>query len=544
MVKWVRSLRPDALSVRTHIALLAASLVLASVAAGTVVVALYALRSVEEETGRRAMHVARTVAQISNIQQSVNYPGGSSIVQPIAERIRLANDVDYVVVLNMNGRRLSHPLPDRIGTQFTGGDEGPAFAEHSYVSAARGIQGNSVRAFVPIMSDSRSDQVGVVVVGLLTPSVLTVLNDVRPTLSLLIAVAMVVGLGGAWLLGSRIKQQLLGLEPPEIARLMQERLAILDALGEGVLAIDWDQRITVMNDEARRIMGASRESTGQPIGLVVPNSRLPEILHAGTPELNQEMLLGHTEVLTNRVPVRIAGRIIGAVATFRDRTEVHRLAEQLTGVSTFVESLRAQNHEHMNRLHTIAGLIQLGRHETAIDYIFSSYAEQQEITQFLTRRFLDFRIAGLLLGKLHRARELGITLTLDPKSQLRFLPTDMESSSIVVLLGNLLENAMDAVLEGSPERKQVYCLIQDSKDSILVVVSDQGPGVPEHLYDTMWQAGFSSKPGPHRGVGLSLVKQHVHHLAGGISFESSPHGTMFTVWLPLKPKHRKGVERA
>lgn len=107
--------------------------------------------------------------------------------------------------------------------------------------------------------------------------------------------------------------------------------------------------------------------------------------------------MGSTVVLTNRVPVRFEGQIIGAVATFRDRTEVHRLAEQLTGVTKFVDSLRAQNHEHMNRLHTIAGLIQFGRYEQAIDYVFASYEEQQEQTRFLTGHFEDYRIAGLLV---------------------------------------------------------------------------------------------------------------------------------------------------
>lgn len=544
MVRLPQIPRMDRLSVRTQIALLAASLVLASAMVGTIVVALYALQSVEQQLGHRALHVANTVAQIDEIQRSIGEPGGQQAIQRLAERVRLVNDVDYVVVLDMEGRRLSHPVPARIGTRFEGGDEGPAFAEHSYVSLARGTRGNSVRAFVPVMSDAQRAQVGVVVVGLLTPSVVSILSDIRPSLLLALAATMLVGYSGAWLLGGRIKRQLMGLEPPEIARLMQERLAILDAIGEGVLAIDRDQRITVLNHVARRIIGTDSSLVGTPLTLVVPHSRLPEILRSGESELNREMLLGHTVVLTNRVPIRVDGQIIGAVATFRDRTEVHRLAEQLTGVTAFVDSLRAQNHEHMNRLHTIAGLVQLGRYDQAVDYAFSNYEEQQEQTQFLTRRFHDYRIAGLLLGKLHRAREMGIALQIDPDSHLGEIPESMGVSTVVVLVGNLLENAMEAVATGPPKRRQVFCHIGDQSDGLKIQVRDTGPGIAPEVKARMWESGFSTKPGSNRGVGLALVRQHVQSSGGRIAAETGPEGTCFTIWLPFPEVDAEGVDTA
>lgn len=171
---------------------------------------LYALRSVEEQAGQRAMHVARTVAEITEVKRYVGQPDGERVIQPIAERVRIANNMEYVVVLDQAHRRYSHPLPNRIGTRFESGDEGPAFAEHSYISYARGERGNSVRAFVPIMSQDLLEQVGVVVVGVLTPTVAAVLHALRPQLSLTVLVAMAVGLTGAWVLGGRIKEQLLG----------------------------------------------------------------------------------------------------------------------------------------------------------------------------------------------------------------------------------------------------------------------------------------------------------------------------------------------
>ncbi|HYG59361.1 MAG TPA: sensor histidine kinase [Symbiobacteriaceae bacterium] len=540
MRKWLK--KELFLSVRTHIALLATGIVFLAGAAGTVVVGAYTLNSVEEQLGRRVLHVARTVAEIDDVKRSVGRPGGDRVIQPIAERIRQVNNVEYVVVLDMNRRRYSHPVPDRIGTVFTGGDEGPAFAEHTYVSRAAGMWGNSVRAFVPVMSEDFTEQTGVVVVGILTPSVFSVLTDLAPQLSVALMAALSVGLVGAWLLGSRIKRQLLGLEPPEIARLLQEREAILNAIGEGVLAIDREQRITVLSEEARRIVGRGADATGMPVTDLVPHSRLPEILRTGEPEFDQEMLLGTTVVMTNRVPVRIQGRIIGAVATFRDRTEVHRLADQLTGVTKFIDSLRAQNHEHMNRLHTIAGLIQFGRHQQAIDYIYSSYEEQQEQTTFLTRRFQDYRVAALLLGKLHRARELGIKFTIDSKSRLRTLPRKTDASSLVVMVGNLLENAMDAVGEVPADRRQVDCLIRDGDHGLRIVVRDSGHGIPPAARQDVWRPGFSTKSGQHQGIGLALVRQHVESAGGSISFVTDAEGTAFEIWIPHDENTAEGAE--
>jgi len=295
------ALRRPHLPLRIQIALLAAALMLVSASAGTVVVAFYALRSVEEQAGQRAMHVARTVAEITEVKRHLGQPGGEAVIQPIAERIRIANGMEYVVVVDQARRRYSHPLASRIGTRFEAEDGGPAFAEHSYISYARGERGNSVRAFVPIMSEDLQRQVGIVVVGVITPSVTAVLQDLRSQLGVTFLVAMGVGLTGAWLLGGRIKRQLLGLEPAEIARQLQERVAILDAIGEGVIAIDRQERVTVLNAEAQRVIGVGEDALGKPVSEVIPNSRLPQILATAEPEFNQEMVLGATEVLPNRV---------------------------------------------------------------------------------------------------------------------------------------------------------------------------------------------------------------------------------------------------
>ncbi len=521
------------LSVRTQIALLAAGLVLLSVSAGTPVLWVSATRAVEQELGRRALHVGQTVAAMTQVQANVSQPGGEQVIQPIAERLRVINDVAYVVVLDMAHRRLSHPVESRIGTLFTGGDEGPAFAEHTYVSRARGINGNSVRAFVPIMSTDGTEQIGVVVVGIMAPSFAATLRENRPALLGTLAAATVVGLIGAWLLGGRIRRQLLGLEPPVIARLLQERAAILDAVGEGLVAIDREERITVINDEARRMLGVGPEVVGRSIREVIPTTRLPGIMRSGEPEYNQENIIGSRMILANRVPVRLGGEIVGAVSTFRDRTEVNRLAEELTGVTKFVDALRAQNHEHLNRLHTIAGLVQLGKYDQAVDYIVSMAERQQDLARFLARHFCDHRIGGLLLGKVYRARELGLTLDIDRRSHLDRLPPRVDAGALVVVLGNLLENAMEAAAGTGLPRRRVYCRLHDTDTGLLLEIRDNGPGIAPEIQADIWNPGFSTRGGEHRGFGLALVRQHVHSAGGNIELDTGPRGTRVRVWLPM-----------
>lgn len=517
-------------SIRTKVALLATGLVLLASASSVGVLAYEVLETRERELGRRALSIGETVAQMEDVQANVGVAGGERVIQPIAERVRLANNVQYVVVLDMRKIRYSSPLESRVGTDFRGGDEGPAFTEQAYWSRAAGVLGPSVRAFNPIMARGGTDQVGVVVTGILAPTWTELLYDIRRVLAVALVGSVGVGLAGAWLIARNIKRQMLDLEPHEIAQLVQERAAIFDAIHEGLIAIDRDQRITLFNHEAQRITGIDSTAVGRPIHEIISNTRLHEVLAAGEAQFNQQMRLGDTILVVNRVPVRMGNKIIGAVATFRDKTEVNRLAEEVTGVQKLVDSLRAANHEHLNKLHTIAGLVLAKRYEQAVDYIFSTTEERQEITRFLARSFCDYRISGLLLGKHSRAKELGIELTIDRASRLRALPAHLDAGALVVVLGNLLENAMDA-LAGLEDPRSVYCLIRDEADGLRVVVRDNGPGIPPAHAERVFEFGFSTK-GAHRGVGLSLVKQNVDAAGGRIELESGPGGTTFSVWVP------------
>lgn len=513
------------------------SVFLAILIGGFIVVAKISA-TLEKEIGMRAMAIARTLAQSEEIKGSIGRPGGSASIQPIAERTRLATGVDYIVVVDMEGIRYSHPVEDRIGKKFTDPDLGPALANNEYISSAEGVLGPSVRAFVPVKVEEGTRQVGVVIVGILTPTIGSILRTIHLQLFYSLGTGLIVGLLGSVYLARKIKSAMFSMEPEEIARLLEEREAVFQAMGEGIIAIDTESRITIANEEAKRIIGKGEEEIiGRHIRDVIPNSPLPEVLETGQAQLNREMLLNDTIILVNRVPIRFKGEIIGAVSTFQDKTEVNRLAEELTGVKAFVEALRVQNHEHMNKLHTIAGLIQLEKSQQALDYIFDLTEEQQEITRLLAKNIFDHSIAGLLLGKYSRAKEIRAELEIDRSTRLKELPPRLKTGDLVVIIGNLIENALDAVRREKPERRKIYFAMFDRKDSLTITVRDTGPGIPEDRREVIFEQGFTTKGSENHGLGLYLAKRYVD-LAGGTIFLTCPPegGAEFRICIP------KGLE--
>jgi two-component system, CitB family, sensor histidine kinase DctS len=510
------------LPLRWRITLLSFGLIALSVLIGGMILIENFSLTLENELGSRALAVARTVAQIEEIQTSLGQPNGYQVIQPIAEKIRLATNVEYIVVLDMERTRYSHPLQDRIGQLFEGDDVRAALADHEYISRAVGILGPSVRAFVPVKVDEGTRQAGVVVVGILTPTIARLLADIRSRLYISLVFALLIGLAGSVYFADNVKRTMHNMEPEEIAQLLEERNAVFQSIEEGIIAIDRDMRITVMNEEARRIAGIQQDPAGQPVKSVIPDSQLLRTVETGLAEHNQERIINGTAILVSRVPIVVNDVIVGAVATFKDKSEIHKLAEELTGVKKFIEALRAQNHEHANKLHTIAGLIQLRQYEDAIDYIFDVTAKQEELTLFLTKNVIDFSVAGLLYGKHTRAKELKIELEIDPKTHLEELPPGMDSSIAVIIIGNLLENAMEAV-EGLPaNRRQVSILVRNMPEYFLIRVSDLGCGIKPEYLGEIFKPGFSTKSMVNRGVGLSLVYQHVMNAHGEILVVSEP----------------------
>ncbi len=244
--------------------------------------------------------------------------------------------------------------------------------------------------------------------------------------------------------------------------------------------------------------------------------------------------------MSSRIPIVMKKKVIGAVAIFQDRTEAAKMAEELTGVRNFVEALRVQNHEHMNKLHTIAGLIQLGKSEKALQLAFQASTEQENVTEFLHRSIQNDAAAGLLLSKIRRGRELGIAVHIDENSSLQQFPEHVDQHDIVVLLGNLIENAFGSFETVQSEDKRIDISIEQTDDILAILIEDNGCGIdPAHM-PRLYDKGFTVNKTGGTGYGLYLVKQIIDKGSGAIEVDShAGQGTSFSIVFPMKGEEAK-----
>ncbi len=523
------------LPIRWKITILSFGIVLFSLLIGGIILTGNIYEMKERDLGHRSLLTARTVANLPEVQSGVVESRGWIEINPIVERIRTINNADYIVVLDMNRIRYSHPNEDILGTLSSGKDEGPAFAEHSYTSKAKGELGTAVRAFVPIMNEQK-EQVGTVVVGIIQPTLWEVLGELKHQILIIALLTLLFGIIGSWLLARHLKQETFQLEPYEIVRLLKERTATLQAMNEGIIAIDRDGRITVFNDKAKRILNLQKEVAGKQIEKIIPESKLGDVLINGASVYKEEMKINENIIMSSRVPILVEGEIVGAVEVFQDRTEVTSMAEELTGVKAFVEALRVQNHEHMNRLHTIAGLIQLNENDKALEFLFENQEEQQALTKFLSRQIHDESIAGLLLSKKSRAKELDIELTITPESRLKRFPGLLDRHDFVLVLGNLIENAFDAFVGVEQDMKLIEIHIEQSDDHLYVSVEDNGKGMTEDDQVAMFTKGYTTKGSKGWGIGLYLVRNVLEKGEGSARVKTIPQeGTSIELSFPMRP---------
>jgi two-component system sensor histidine kinase DctS len=482
----------------------------------------------EDELKEKSTLTARTVAELPSIAEYILQQNSTAeTIQPIVERVRVINNAEYIVVLNMSRVRLTHPIKDMIGTISQGADEGPAFAEHTYTSKAKGEIGTVIRAFVPVM-DKNHQQIGVVIAGYKLPGFLEILSSLKKEILLIGGFALLFGGWGAWILARHIKRQMFHLEPHEIARLLVERTETFNAMHEGIVAIDTKERITIFNDKAKQMLAIEGDVIGKQIRDVLPDTHLPEILQINKPIYNKDLQIRNLNIVSNRVPIKVNGSTVGAIAIFQDRTQVKKLAEELTGVKAFVNALRVQNHEHINKLHTIAGLIQLGSKDKALEYVFQVTEEQEELTRFLSKNIHDDSLSGLLLSKVSRGKELGIRVTIDRRSRLKKFPRSIDHHDLVLILGNLIENAYDSFQNTNNDENEIYVSIQQTEKVLSVLVEDNGCGIAEQDLPFIFEQGYSSKGST--GIGLYLVKEIVEKGKGDLQVDSViGEGTSFSI---------------
>jgi two-component system CitB family sensor kinase len=406
-----------------------------------------------------------------------------------------------------------------------------------------GSLGRSANARAPVV-DASGRSVGEVSVGILESEVSGRVEAEVVDIALYTAVALALGVVASLLLARAIKRVTFGLEPAEIVGMVQEREAMLHGIREGVLGVDATGTVNVLNDEGRRLLGVESAGLGQPVEEVVPEGRLRQIITGATVGADLVAVTDEHLLVLNRMPVTVAGRHAGWVVTIRDRTELEALMRQLDSMEGLSTALRAQEHEFSNRLHVLSVLLELGEVEEATSYSRELEAQTTMASEEIRARVGPPVVVALLLAKMTVAAERDVVVRLDPGSHLE--AGQVEDLPIVSVLGNLVDNAVDAVADdprtrGAHPRGEVVVSLTARSGMVHLSVADTGPGIPEDRLRDVFLDGYSTKEprgAMRRGVGLALVHRLVTR-AGGTITASSPAGARFDVALPLRV--REGV---
>ncbi|MDL9980557.1 sensor histidine kinase [Microbacterium sp. ASV49] len=515
--------------ISTQIFLAQLAILTASMAIGFGLFATTARAQIDGEFQRRVAAIGQTVAAMPDVRACMadNTTACDTSLQDAANEVMRQTGASYVVLIDRNRVRHTHPDPALIGQKI----EEPLVAADGQVHLGvdNGATGVTANARVPLRGPDGTI-VGEVSVGLQESSVSSELIARLPQYGVWFALALGVGAIAAWLLARRMKRRTFGLELDEIAQLLQEREATLHGIREGVVGIGPDGRISVINDEAQRLLHVP-PVTGRRLEDVIPEGPLRDALTDPTSGKDEIVLTDDRWLVVNRMPVILSGASHGVVVTLRDRTDIEGLTRELDGARSLTDSLRAQQHEFSNRMHALAGLLELDRPDEALQYLTELRGLSADLDQTLRTRIRSPHIVGLLLGKSAEASERGIELVIDPDTAIGEAPDRLRVLTTVI--GNLVDNAFDA-LTGAPAPRRVTVSAIESPEEIVVTVSDNGPGVPPGEIAHIFHDGYTTKRGSlvrHSGLGLALVHDAVSKVGGTVTV-TNEEGAVFRVVIP------------
>jgi two-component system, CitB family, sensor kinase len=421
--------------------------------------------------------------------------------------------------------------PGELGGRYDVGDS-PVLEGVGWLGEREADGGRAAVAMAPILTAPKQEIAGFVVVTRFYPSVLDGLAAAAPNLLTYLGLASAIGIGGSLLVARRVKRQTLGMEPTEIADLVEHRDAMLHGIREGVIGLDLRGQVTLINDEAIRLLHIPGDALGRTLEDLGVGEEMRDALLSGDVERDRAVASAGRVLVVNRLPIASRGRSIGSVTTLRDRTELLELRRELDLTRHVTDTLRAQAHEFSNRLHTIAGLIELGESEEAVRFVHRVSSSRSEFSEAVTAAVQDPSVAALLIAKASQAAELGVDLRIAPESALPALDDEL-STDVATVVGNLVDNAMDAASEAPQRWVEVSLGLVDGE--VDVVVRDSGAGVPPGMEREIFRRGISTKDGAdasrERGIGLSLVHLVCTRRGGDVT-ATSVGGSTFTATLP------------
>lgn len=491
---------------------------------------------VKTSLGNQAMIVAKMAAQKEQIINAFNDPSPSLVIQPIAEEIRESTGAGYVVIGNRQNIRYSHNITKYIGKPMGSSSKQVFENNASIIYEGTGISGRAIKAKTPIYNKD-GEIIGVSSVGFLTSEVEGKVHSYRLKLLQFSIFILLVGITGAIFISKRVKKLIFNLEPEEISFLFKEKEATLESIRDATVAVNKEGEVTSINKRARELLKYDNIEKGMKLKLGRLNSLVENVIEGKQHVVNQKVIFGHQLYLVDASSIQENERIRGAVLTIRPVSEIEDIIDEVSRVQNVSDHFRSQNHEYLNKLNTIYGLITLEQYDEARELISGEVKERQDIVVFLTSSVKDPFIAACLLGKVNRAKELKVELEIDKDSNLESIPTTLNTKLFVSVLGNLIDNAMEAAVQANDNKAYVKVSFTDIGSEVVFDIEDNGKGIPEEWQDMIFIEGFTTKEGENHGLGLAIVKNTLKKLDGEVFISTSDSGgAQFTIVLPKSAK--------
>lgn len=508
------------------------------VAVPTLFLAAFSISFLEQEhevaLGEKALAVSQSLAKnpllVAGLEQK-----NSHVIQHFVEPLRRLIGASFIVVGDRQSVRYSHPDSTKIKQKMIGGDNLRAlhFGE-SYVSRAKGSLGVSIRGKSPIYSE-QGEIIGVVSVGYLESTMLLSIDRLRNTFGYVFGIVLLIAGVLALYVSKRYRDEIFGLEPEEIARIYSERKAVLESIVEGIVVIDNSGTVTSGNRKAKELLQSINHGSiiNQKITQLFPSYAYLFETNSLTTWQDLEVMIDETTFIMTKSPLVIKHQQQGVVLSFRAKEEIEVLSQKLSQVEHFSNMLQVQTHEYSNKLNTIAGLIQIGSYDEALDLITVESSGYQDLIGFIMRAVSDAVIAALILGKYDVAKERNLELIIDKESSLNQLPEWIEPIKLVTILGNVLENAFDASVANPNGSAKVFLSMTDVGQDLIFEIEDAGIGMSEKEIGRVFELGYTNKGEQGHGIGLYLVKSCLEQLQGSISITRAKHGgTIMTIYVP------------
>lgn len=500
-------------------------------------VSLYqALRIRQADMDSSIRDVAAMTANLESTKQLLRTgQANASLQEGLDLLVGSMEQVDILVICDADSIRYYHTDKSRIGERFQGGDQAAILGgSDPYISEAEGTMGMQRRAFHAVTEEDGS-LLGFVMASVLLSS----LGQIRLRLIsiyLLLSLFLIpAGCALAWSFMRRIQAILLGHPPEEFRRLYVERTEVINALEEGICAVNSDGIVILANQAAQELLSFpdSTSIEGKPLTAIDAKSKLLKTLETGGAEYNVHEVIGNQDILSTRIPVYEQEHLIGAVSIFRNQTELSRLAEELTGARYLIDTLRAVNHEFKNKLHIILGFLETNDTAAAKEYIVNASLTSSEAVSHVSRLIPHSSLAALIIGKTIRARELGIRLSLKSDSYFRPKERELPVDCYITLAGNLVENAMDELNSSGYAVKEIELGIYSDEEHTIITCDDTGGGIPDEILFSIYDRRTTTR-GEGRGTGYALIREIVDCYEGTVHIDTEKGlGTSVEIVLPI-----------